>query len=172
MKKKSVEKVFISFCLLFVFTAGSSNAFASGAQIKPLSKCAMLNFEKAFERAGAIFVGEVIEIEKEAKKRIFEFKVKKYWKGSVEKTIKVAAHENPRFQAPFEKGKSFLVFAKSDEDGGYWDGRCSRTRNMESFAPSLKEDLKKLGKARMVTEETKECKEGEKEETLSSTSGR
>ncbi len=166
MKKGGLRIGFILLSFVFVFITASSDILASPTANQPVAKCAMLNFEKAYENASAVFVGEVTGIKKDGNKRVFTFKVKKYWKGVEGKTIAVAAHENRRYQAPFKKGASFLVFAKADEDGGFWDGRCSRTRNMESYAPSLKEDLEKLGKGKTVDEEMKECEEDKSEDSL------
>jgi len=166
MKSSAVRTGFIFLSLVFVFVMATSDILAAPNSGESNGKCAMLNFEKAYKNAGAVFVGEVVEIKKDGNKRVFTFKIKKYWKGIEGKTIDVAAHENRRYQAPFEEGKSFLVFAKADEDGGFWDGRCSRTRNMESYAPSLKEDLEKLGEGKTADDEMKECEEGKSNEPL------
>ena len=133
---------------VFGFAIFSTPNFYSIAKTKVPAKCATLAFEKAYKRAGAVFVGNVLNISKEGNTKTVKFKVIKYWKG-IEKTIvTVSVYENPRFQAPYKEGKRYLVFAKSKEKSGFWDGRCSRSRDIEGFSPSLKDDLKALGKSK------------------------
>ncbi|MEZ5345506.1 MAG: hypothetical protein R2681_08130 [Pyrinomonadaceae bacterium] len=114
----------------------------------PGVKCAIPKFDAEYENSKAVFVGTVIKVEKEGDKRIFEFEVDKYWKGVESKTVIVAVTENMRFQAQFKLDGQYLVFAKDDEEGGLWDGRCSRSKDLTGFGGEVEEDLKKLGEAK------------------------
>jgi hypothetical protein len=115
-------------------------------------KCAIMKFEKEYEYSKAVFVGKVLNIRKDGNKKIFKFAVKKYWKGIESKTVVVAVNENPRFQAQFQIDGEYLVFAKDDEAGGLFDGRCSRSKDLEGFGQAVKEDLEKLGEAKTCIE--------------------
>lgn len=109
------------------------------------ARCAIPAFAVAKERARAIFVGKVLSKKSNGDEKIFEFQIEKYWKGGNQKKIKVSVYENPRFQAWFETGETYLIFADADEDEGkLFVGRCSRSK--ETGAAS--EDLKLLGKAK------------------------
>ena len=120
----------------------SANEFAA-------AKCAIPNFERAFENAEAIFVGKVLSEKSEGRLKTFELEVEKFWKGVEEKKITVNVYENPRYQAQFKVGKRFLVFAEADDDGKLFDRRCSRTRRMsESENYIMKENLEKLGEGK------------------------
>ena len=144
MRKTAAVILFIGVVCIFSGSSYASNAFESAN-----AKCAVPRFEQAYKDAKAVFVGEVINIEEEGDKKIVEFKVKKYWKGIEDTKIKVTVNENFRFQSPYEFGENHLVFAKLNEDSGeLWDGRCSRSKDLEGFSPDLKGDLKSLGKAK------------------------
>lgn len=116
---------------------------AESCEIKnELSKCAIPSFQKAFERAGAVFTGEVLSVEKNGDTRTFEFRIEKYWKGANKRTIQINVYETPRYQAFFKKGEKYLVFADADA-GKFYVGRCSRSREITGAAA----DLKLLGRA-------------------------
>mgnify|MGYP003576472684 CR=1 FL=1 len=66
-----------------------------------LSKCAIPSFKKAFERAGAVFSGEVLSVEKNGDTRTFEFRVEKYWKGANKRTIQINVYETVFYRALF-----------------------------------------------------------------------
>jgi hypothetical protein len=153
------------FLLIGLFLISSNNFEVSSANGPTNAKCAMLNFEQAYDQAKAVFVGEAIAIETDGDKKIFEFKVKKFWKGIEDTKIKVSVYENMRYQSPYKVGETFLVYAKDDEEGGLFDGRCSRSRDIEGFDPSLKEDLKSLGEGKtcISLSGNKEEKESKKE---------
>ncbi len=150
------------FLLIGLFFISLGNFEVSSANDSNDAKCAMPNFERSYENAKAIFLGEVIAVETDGDKKIFEFKVKKFWKGIEDTKVKVSVYENMRYQSPYKVGETFLVFANDDEEGGLLDGRCSRSRNMDGYAPSLKEDLKSLGEGKTcisLSEEKKVKKE-------------
>ena len=83
--------------------------------------------------------------EKSGDVRTFEFKVEKYWKGSMKKKVEIFVYETRRFQAPFEKGGKYLIYAGADDEGKLGVSRCSRSRDFES----VEEDLQKLGKGKI-----------------------
>lgn len=109
------------------------------------SKCAMPNLKTALQNSGAVFAGKVLSVTKNGDEKTFEFRVEKYWKGAKRKKIKVSVLETSRFQAWFQVGESYLVFARADEDGKFRDGRCSASKTLSEAS----KDLKELGRARV-----------------------
>jgi len=109
------------------------------------SKCAMPNLKTALQNSGAVFVGTVLSVTKNGDEKTFEFRVEKYWKGATRKKIKVSVLESMRFQAWFQVGESYLVFASADEDGTFRDGRCSGSKLLSEAS----KDLKQLGRAKV-----------------------
>ena len=134
--------IFSAICL----TLSSNLKTAESFEIKyELSKCAVPSFHKAFERAGVVFTGEVLSVEKNGDTRTFEFRIEKYWKGANKRTIQINVYETPRYQAFFKQGEKYLVFADASARGKFYVGRCSRSREITSAA----EDLKSLGRANL-----------------------
>lgn len=109
------------------------------------ARCAIRSFEAEYEGSRAVFIGRVIEVEKEGDTKIFTFEIERFWKGVDSRKVKVAVYENPRFQAQFREEGRFLVFAKEDEEHGLSDGRCSRSKDLDRFKEGAEEDLEKLG---------------------------
>ena len=107
-------------------------------------KCAIPSFQRAFQKAGAVFTGEVLSAEKNGDTKVFEFRIEKYWRGAGKRTIKINVYETPRYQAFFKKGEKYLVFADADANGKLHVARCSRSREISGAG----EDLKSLGKAK------------------------
>ena len=140
--------------LLFVFVivigfVGYFYESVSANTASPTAKCAIMKFEKEYEFSKAVFIGEVLKIEKDGNARIFEFRVKRFWKGIDSKTVKVRVNERPSYQAQYKVGGRYLVFAKAkEEDDTLWDGRCSRSRDLAGFGGEVEEDIKKLGEAK------------------------
>jgi hypothetical protein len=108
-------------------------------------KCAIPNLKTALRNSGAVFVGKVLSETKNGDEKTFEFRVEKYWKGATRKKIKVSVLETSRFQAWFQVGESYLVFAGADEDGKFRDGRCSASKTLSEAS----KDLKELGRAKV-----------------------
>lgn len=130
--------------IAFVFPSNLSNAKNTNGEALG-ARCAIPSFTAAKDRARAIFVGKVLSKKSNGDEKIFEFKIKKYWKGEDKKKIKVSVYENPRFQAWFETGETYLIFADADEDDGkLFVGRCSRSQETDAAS----EDLKLLGAAK------------------------
>lgn len=155
LQMKNLVIVFFLIGLVFI---GSTDFYVSSANESLEAKCAIQKFDAAYKNAKAVFVGEVIAEEKDGDKKIFVFKVKKFWKGIEDAKVKVAVYENPRFQAPYDFGETHLVFAKDDEEGGLFDGRCSRSKDLDGFSSDLKDDLKQLGEGKTCINLAKEEK--------------
>ncbi len=145
-----MKKLIVLFVL--VISIGSisfSDLTVSGAPAPLSAKCAIMNFEKEYEFSKAVFVGEVLKVEKDGNAKNFEFRVEKFWKGIESKTVEVRVNERARYQAQFKVGGKYLVFAKGNEDDGtLWDGRCSRSKDLKGYGGAVEEDLKKLGEAK------------------------
>ncbi len=107
------------------------------------AKCAIPSFEEAFKNSKSVFVGKVISAEKNGDVRTFKFRSEKFWKGSRAKSIEIEVYETTRFQAWFEVGEKYLIFA-NDSDGKLSVGRCSRSNEISG----AKDDLKSLGKGK------------------------
>ena len=145
MKKRTIFLACITIgFLLTIFTNSRFETVAK--ESTSLAKCATLGFNEEFKYSKVVFVGKVLSIgEEPGSKKIIEFKVAKYWKGIKTKKVEVTVYETSRYQAWYEVGKSYLVYARNDE-GKLMDGRCSRSREMsDNF---IKDDLKRLGKGR------------------------
>lgn len=141
------KKYFIYVMAIIVTVVLQAANLRSSETIDP--KCAMPSFEVEYEHSTSVFVGEVIEVSKEGDKRQFVFEVKRFWKGVTSKKLKLSVTENMRFQAPFEEGKTYLVFAKKNEDDGeLFDGRCSRSAEIGGYSSTLEGDVEKLGDAK------------------------
>jgi hypothetical protein len=108
-------------------------------------RCVVPNLKTALQNSSAVFTGEVLSETKNGSERIFEFRVGKYWKGVGKKKIKVGVNETTRYQAWFQVGKSYLVFAYADEDGRLRDRRCSGSKLLSEAS----KDLKELGRAKI-----------------------
>lgn len=127
----------------FGFSSNLQKAESAGF-VRTNSKCAIPNFERAFEQSEAIFVGEVVSEEKSGDTKTFNFKVEKYWKGANKKNIEINVYETARFQAWFKTGERYLVYASANEKGKLNVYRCSRSKSIES----AEDDLKRLGKGK------------------------
>lgn len=130
--------------LAAVFSAISIGFSSNFRTAESASKCAVPNFQTAYRQSKAVFIGEVVGDEKTGDTRIFELKVEKYWKGVSRKRVRLYVYETARYQAWFEKGGRYLIYADTDEDGNLRVGRCSRSREAEDA-----EDLPKLGKGKI-----------------------
>lgn len=134
--------VFSAFTFLF-----SSNIQKAESifQKNETAKCRVLSFEEAYKESEAIFVGEVLSVEKIGDDKVFKFKVEKYWKGKDTQNVEVSVYESARYQAWFKTGEKYLVFANADGDGVLRDtARCSRSKDLENAS----EDLTKLGEGK------------------------
>lgn len=126
------------FCFMFF-------AFNAEAKVcEPNANCLMPALRDSIKNSKTIFSGKVISNEKEGDIRVVTFQVSRYWKGTIKRTMKVYYQENMRYQAWFETGKSYIVYAQANDAGKLFDSKCSATKNIED----AKADLKYLGKGR------------------------
>lgn len=141
------NKIILACVIVFSAIAfGFSSKQAEAVNFIPAKgngKCAILPFKDAFAASSAVFTGKVKSEKKVGDTRIFEFEVEKYWKGAKKKKIQISVYETARFQAWFEVGEKYLVFATAD-DGELKVGRCSRSKSVVDAS----EDLQKLGKGK------------------------
>lgn len=135
-----MKKVFLLslFCLVFFAIASEAKVCEAGA------KCAVPRLPEAVSYSKAVFSGKVINVEKDGDTKIFTIQVNNYWKGPVKRKVKVYILETMRYQAWFELGKSYLIYARENNEGKLSDGRCSPSKRIED----AREDLKYLGKGR------------------------
>jgi len=138
-------RLLIALTIVAVVAGSSLNFNRAESAAEYSSKCRMATFEEAYQQSKAVFLGEVVEEEKEGDTRVFDFKVEKYWKGANQKNLKISVYETARYQAWFKKGGSYLVYAFEDTEGNLRVGRCSRSGDAEN----AKEDLQKLGKGKI-----------------------
>jgi hypothetical protein len=109
-----------------------------------LVKCRIPPFKEAYRGASSVFTGTITEVVQNERGKTFEFQVEKYWKGSSQKKVRVTVYETSRYQAFYQTGKKYLVFASADDEGGLRDGRCSRSGDIAGASA----DLKALGKGK------------------------
>ncbi len=125
----------------------SSNSFDASSSVMidaASAKCRIPPFREAYTEANTIFSGKIIGVVQNERGKAFEFQVEKYWKGRSRKKVKVTVFESSRYQAIYEMGKRYLVFAGADDEGSLRDGRCSRSNNIADAAA----DLRSLGKGK------------------------
>jgi hypothetical protein len=122
--------------------------------------CVPPDFDEAFTQADAVFTGKVVSIEgqKFDEPQRFHFKIDQFWKGVSNSEIALVSggtfktdkgtweiEYSSCFMKSFVKGEKYLVFANNW--GGNWIARtCSRTTK----AANNEEDLKKLGKGKVL----------------------
>jgi hypothetical protein len=111
-------------------------------------KCALPSFSRAYEYSSAVFVGVVLSESKVGDIKEYKILVKRYWKGVKSKKVELSVYENRRFQAQYKEGRTYLIFAREDDDGRLIDGRCSRSSEIGGYSSNLKGDLEKLGEAK------------------------
>ena len=108
-------------------------------------KCGVPPVDEAYKNSKAVFIGEITGVVRDGDVKTFTFKVEKYWKGAADEVIQINVQETMRYQAWFEVGEKYLVFARGNEgDGKFWEVRCSRSKRLADAS----EDITKLGKAK------------------------
>jgi hypothetical protein len=147
MKKQILLLILIMVSV--VFTGISDHRFEVAAkETGTLEKCAIPPFGQAYKFSKAVFIGKVLSVREEDSKKIFEFKVEKYWKGIKAKNVEVGIYETTRYQAWYKVGGRYLVFARATDDGKLIDGRCSRSK--DAADSNAADDLKQLGKGKIM----------------------
>lgn len=122
-------------CLISTSVVFPLAAESSGDSVK----CKVQNVKIARANAHAVFVGTVLSVEEKGDVKIFIFQVEKRYKGAASKKVQVGVQESTRYQAWFEAGKKYLVYADGDADGKLWEQRCSRSKPFEDAADDIKE---------------------------------
>jgi len=92
---------------------------------------------RALKYADAVFLGQVIALEKDTAREFetyetTQFAVKSVWKGALEDTVSTRVMTTCclcGFQ--FTVGQTYLVYAKQRANGDYHVSRCSRTKTAE-----------------------------------------
>ena len=107
--------------------------------------CAFASVKDEYKHSKAVFVGKLVKTTENADAKTFEFRVERFWKGAKGKKIKIVVSKTMRFEPFYEAGKSYLIYAFTDEKGVLHTAKCTRGFQLE-FA---KEDLKILGKAKI-----------------------
>lgn len=108
-------------------------------------KCRVPSAQEAYKNSKAVFVGEITGVVEENDVKTFTFKVEKYWKGANAEQIKISVRQTMRYQAWFEVGEKYLVYARGGEkEEKLWETRCSRTKSLTDAAA----DIEELGRAK------------------------
>jgi hypothetical protein len=99
-----------------------------------------------YKRNTAIFSGQVISSIKSGKSaRKVKIRVKDRWKGKSSKIITISTSAvGAMCGYNFVKGKSYLIYADSDESNALWVSICSRTKLLSES----KEDIEALNNLR------------------------
>lgn len=130
-------------CLILIFTILPLKAKGS----ENSGKCKIADFKIEYAGAKSIFVGEILNVATDGDVKTFTFKVENYWKGTASKEVKISVQQTMRYQAWFEVGEKYLVFARGGErDEELWERRCSRTKRLADAS----EDLQQLGKGKKI----------------------
>lgn len=128
-------------CLISTFAAFPSEIRA----IEINGKCRVPDVAEAYRNSAAVFTGRILSVAADGDVKTFTFKVEKYWKGASDREIEINVQQTMRYQAWFEVGGSYLVFARGSEDNDQlWEVRCSRTKLLAEAS----DDIAKLGRAK------------------------
>ena len=129
--------------IIFTFIFASALIFS---QVKTLA-CGCPDMGESLEQKiqwrlkndKAIFTGILIEIDDKSEHgdRLIKFRVERFWKGELMEEI-ILATENERSSCaqPFEKGKSYLIFANIYDDK-LQTGGCLPNREISRAADEL-----------------------------------
>lgn len=135
------QKIIVAIVVLSAMLCAFPSKTVIAESENETARCRIFTFDEAYSSSEAVFVGKVLSEEKKGDVKTFEFEVEKYWKGAVGKKIKIEVYETARFQAWFQTGERYLIYAEEGENGKLRVGRCSRSREVENAS----EDLQKLG---------------------------
>lgn len=112
------------------------------------------NHSRAFRETKAIFIGEVIKVDRRAEipedvthvYQAITFKVVKRWKGA--QRSNVTAWESGTHEScagwKFQEGEKYLIYADSQKGVLIVDGYCSRTRRIETNNADAIREFKEL----------------------------
>lgn len=138
MKYQKLIATIVVLSAMFYFVS-SKTTIAKSENVT--ARCRILTFDEAFNSSEAVFIGKVVSESKSGDVKTFEFEVETYWKGANKRKININAYETMRYQAQFEVGERYLIYANANDDGKLSVGRCSRSRE----ADDASEDVEKLG---------------------------
>lgn len=140
-----VFKLAVVCCLILMFIVFPFKTKSA----ESAAKCAVPPIKAAYADSKAVFAGKVTSVTKNGDVKTFVFEVERYWKGVSGKQIEISVQETMRYQAWFEAGESYLVYARGDaENKTLWERRCSRTKRLSEAS----EDISRLGRAREPVE--------------------
>ncbi|HEV7644186.1 MAG TPA: hypothetical protein VGO50_09620 [Pyrinomonadaceae bacterium] len=145
----NIRKILLAMlAVLSLSLSVSPNSFHTSSPViieDAFAKCRIPPFREAYTGANTVFTGKIIGVVQNERGKTFEFQMEKYWKGRSQKKVKVTVYETTRYQAIYQMGKRYLVFASAGSEGDLRDGRCSRSNDIANAAA----DLKALGKGKM-----------------------
>ena len=137
-------KFFLIICVFTLFGADSSLACTCAPS---------QSASQELKRATAVFSGKVVEIKRHKQpSNLFAaveviFEVQKIWKGVNEKTISIfTSSQSSACGYGFKAGRTYLVYAQGNADGGLATSICSRTRRLKD----AREDLEELGSGKGI----------------------
>jgi hypothetical protein len=127
--------IFLAAVIVFlILSAGDASACTCLMDMKtPVGK----QIKTAYQKAAAVFYGEVTEITRESQGVIVKIKVEKSWKGQLESEAVVGTlADSGMCGYSFEKGKKYMVYADGNSDR-LDVGLCSRTNPSDTDARYL-----------------------------------
>ncbi len=132
--------------LLFIFTAFiltcSTESFACSCSLPSRTMSLKQQVEVARKDAKAIFVGQVLEIDKKQDGfgMLIKFQVEKSWKQIRSKEIFIVTGSGGGDCGfPFAIGMKYLIYAYGPNNGKFGTGICSRTKRiLENDAEEIK----------------------------------
>jgi hypothetical protein len=128
-------------CLLLMLSAAPFQTKSA----EKLGKCAVPTVKLAYQYSKAVFVGKITKVVEDGDVKTFTFKVEKSWKGAANREIKINVRETARYQAWFEVGEKYLVYARgADDNEKLWETRCSRSKSLADAS----EDITELGRVK------------------------
>ena len=131
----------VVWCLISMFAVlpfGTTSA-------ETTAKCRVPSVEEAYKDSKAVFAGEILSVVKNGDVKTFTFKVTKRWKGTTGKEIQINVQETSRYQAWFEVGGKYLIYARGGEaNEKLWEVRCSRSKSLADAS----EDITELGRVK------------------------
>jgi len=119
----------------------------SAAEVSTACVCDVRSVEKRTKESQRVFVGTVIERDRDSESDSWRVKlqIERYWKG--DKTRELTIYTGPDdCSVWFEPGKKYLVFAYVDKENGRLETNACMGSGRVEFA---EKDLKKLGKGRI-----------------------
>lgn len=121
-----MKKIIISVSIVVFFMLSANDVFACSCLLdnsQPVKK----QVKTAYQKAAAVFYGEVTEVTRQSKGLIVKIKVEQSWKRQTEsEAIVYTLADSAMCGYPFERGKKYLVYA-DEENGKLGVILCSRT---------------------------------------------